>query len=351
MVFGIALLGAGTYPKQTYLAPLHSVDAKLVAVYSRSRRSAADTAEEAKKLSGFVSSNFDLYHDEESGPGLDDLLKRDDVHAVVISLPTLVQPGLALKALAAGKHVVMEKPIAKDVQASQALIAEHDAKYKSKGLILSIMEQYRFDEGHDNARQIVTDGTIGDLTAVHARVWNKVSPGNKYYETEWRKKPEYQGGFLLDGGVHFVSLIRHIAADEIVETVSFAKQTLDHLPPLDTVQAALKLKSGALGTLSISFASAKRDFSYVFIGSKGSLVLTRDPNGTKLIVEDDAGNAVSEEIVSNSSTYKNLFAAFLDDIQAGKSDERGSPQQALADVAVVESICSGGGSVKYYPGI
>lgn len=98
----------------------------------------------------------------------------------------------------------MEKPIAKDVKASQALIAEFETKYKSKGLILSIMEQYRFDEGHDKARQIVTDGTIGDLTEVHARVWNKVSPGNKYYETEWRKKPGYQGGFLLDGGVHFV---------------------------------------------------------------------------------------------------------------------------------------------------
>lgn len=147
------------------------------------------------------------------------------------------------------------------------------------------------------------------------------------------------------------ALIRHIAADEIVETVSFAKQTLDHLPPLDTVQAALKLKSGALGTLSISFASAKRDFSYIFIGTKGSLVLTRESDGTKLVVEDDSGNAVSEEIVSNSSTYKNLFAAFLNDIQTGKPDERGSAQQALADVAVVESICSGGESVKYYPGI
>lgn len=98
----------------------------------------------------------------------------------------------------------MEKPIAKDVQDSQALIAEHEAKYRPKGLILSIMEQFRFDEGHDKARQVVAGGTIGDLTTVHARIWQKVSPGNKWYETGWRKKPEYQGGFLLDGGVHFV---------------------------------------------------------------------------------------------------------------------------------------------------
>lgn len=89
-----------------YLEPLHSLGARLVAVYSRSRRSAADTVEEAKKLAGFVSPNVDLYHDEGSGPGLDNLLEREDVHAVVISLPTLVQPAVALKALAAGKHVV-----------------------------------------------------------------------------------------------------------------------------------------------------------------------------------------------------------------------------------------------------
>lgn len=89
-----------------YLEPLHSLGANLVAVYSRSRRSAADTAEEAKKLSDFVSPELELYHDEGSGLGLDDLLQREDIHAVVVSLPTLVQPAVALKALAAGKHVV-----------------------------------------------------------------------------------------------------------------------------------------------------------------------------------------------------------------------------------------------------
>lgn len=90
-----------------YLEPLHILGAKLVAVYSRSRRSAADTAEEAKKFSDFVLPTLELYDDDE-GPssGLDGLLQREDVHAVVISLPTLVQPAVALKALAAGKHVV-----------------------------------------------------------------------------------------------------------------------------------------------------------------------------------------------------------------------------------------------------
>jgi predicted dehydrogenase len=167
----------------------------LVAVYSRSSRTATECVEEAKKLSGLVSPTIGIYSDDHPDHSIDVLLKRDDVNAVIISLPTLVQPALALKALASGKHVLMEKPLAKDVEASEALIAEYEAKYKPKGLVLSVAEQFRYDAGHEKARQIINSGTIGKLTAVHARIWQCIVPGNKWYETEWRKKPQYQGGF------------------------------------------------------------------------------------------------------------------------------------------------------------
>jgi predicted dehydrogenase len=331
-----------------YLPPLHANQASLVAVYSRSQKSATETVEEAKKLPGLVSPDIGIYSDEQPGQGVDELFKREDVKCVVISLPTLIQPAIVLKALAAGKHVLMEKPVAKDIQAAEELIAEYEAKYKSKGLILSVAEQFRYDAGHEKARQIVASGSIGKLAAVHARIWQLVVPGNPWYETEWRKKPQYQGGFLLDGGVHFVAFIRHVASDEIVETASFAKQTLEYLPPLDTVQAALKFKSGATGTLSMSFASAKGEYSYIFIGSEGSLTATGEGGGIKLVVQDEKGKVVSDEIVKSPETYKDLFSAFFDATETGKGDARGSPKQALTDVAVVESICSGGGEVKIY---
>ena len=301
---------------------------------------------EAKKLSGLTSEAIGAYSDDQTGHGLDELLERSDVKAVVVSLPTLIQPAVALKGLAAGKHVLMEKPLAKDIEACEELIAEYEAKYKPKGLILSVAEQFRFDAGHDKAREVVASGGIGELTAAHARVWQMVVPGNKFYETEWRKKPEYQGGFLLDGGVHFVAFIRHVTGQEIVQTASFSRQTLDHLPPLDTVQAAVRFQSGALGTISMSFASAKDEYSYVFIGTKGSLTTTGEGGGIRLVVHDASGKMVSDEIVSGSETYKELFKSFLGSIETGNVDPRGAPQQALADVAVVESICSGGGAVK-----
>ena len=329
-----------------YLPSLHAISANLIAVYSRSLKTATECVEEAKRFPGLVSSTTGIYNDEQPGHGIDMLLKRDDVEAVIISLPTLVQPGLALKALAAGKHVLMEKPMAKDVEASEALIAEYEAMYKPKGLILSVAEQFRYDAGHEKARQIVASGVIGNLVSVHARIWQRIVPGNKWYETEWRKKPQYQGGFLLDGGVHFVAFIRYVSSDEIVETASFAKQTLEYLPPLDTVQAALKFRSGALGTLSMSFASAKDEYSYIFIGSEGSLTATGEGGGTKLVVEDASGKVVSEELVKSTDTYKTLFSAFINAIETGNCDARGSPSQAMSDIAVVESICKGGSKIK-----
>ena len=331
-----------------YLPSLHANQVSLVAVYSRSLKAATETVEEAKKLPGLVPPAIGIYNDEQSDNGLDELFKRGDVKCVVISLPTLVQPSIALRALAAGKHVLMEKPLAKDIQTSEELIAEYEAKYKSKGLILSVAEQFRYDAGHEKVRQIVASGSIGKLAAVHARIWQLVVPGNEWYETEWRKKPQYQGGFLLDGGVHFVAFIRYGAADEIVETAAFAKQTLEYLPPLDTVQAALKFESGATGTLSMSFSSAKDEYSYIFIGSEGSLTVTRGGGGTKLVVQDAKGKVLSDEIAKSPDTYKELFSAFFDAVETGKCDARGSPAQALADIAVVESICNGGGKIKRY---
>jgi predicted dehydrogenase len=241
----------------------------------------------------------------------------------------------------------MEKPIAKDVHDAAALVEEHETQFAAQRLILAVAEQFRYDPGHERARQVIADGAIGDLTAVHGRIWQNVQPGNKFYESEWRKKPAYQGGFLLDGGVHFVSLIRYVSGLEIQETASFSKQTFDHLPPVDTVHGALRFSSGALGTLSMTFASAKNEYRYDFIGTKGSVTLTGEDGGTRIVVENAKGQVVSDENVKGNATIEEL-SAFFAAIGSGngKVDDRGSPRQALADVAVVESLLTGGGLVR-----
>ncbi|OZJ02365.1 hypothetical protein BZG36_04480, partial [Bifiguratus adelaidae] len=334
----IAILGAGLFAKEAHLPALYENHAKVVAVYSRSSKSANELVKEAEKLDAAAAKGMEVYSDDTAGHGLDDLLKRKDIAGVVVALPILVQPDVVRKCLAAGKHVLCEKPIAKDVESAVSLIKEYEAKYQSKNLIFSIAEQFRYDLCYEKARQVIAKGDIGKVASVHARVWGNIQPGqNKWYETEWRKIPEYQGGFILDGGVHFIALIRHVSGQEIIETNSFAMQTYDHLPPVDTVNAALRFSGGALGSLSLSFASVKGNFEFIFVGTSGSLTISGADGGNRLVVEDAEGKVKSDEIIAGKGVFEEV-RAFIEAVKTGKADEKAGPRQALADLAVIETV-------------
>jgi predicted dehydrogenase len=200
-------------------------------------------------------------------------------------------------------------------------------------------------EGVELARKwIVDEKAVGQLNHFHLKIWRNIKAGGKYYETEWRKSPQYQGGFILDGGIHHVALLRYVSGQEIIETRGFARQVAPHMPPLDTVNTGILL-GGATGTFSMSFASTKSATEYIFIGTKGSLSITGSPLETMLKLEDVAGNRIRDETVKNQAVEQEI-KAFLDAVEAANSESRAGSEEALNDLAVIESLCSGGGKVS-----
>jgi predicted dehydrogenase len=318
----------------------------IVAVYSRSTKS-AESLVEVIRTSGGSASGIDVYSDEKGG-GLPALLERSDFEAVIIALPILVQPDVVRQCLAAGKHVLCEKPIAKDVSDGLKLVEDYEKTYAPRNLVFSIAENFRCDNANVRAREIVASGEIGDLTHAHGRSWFSVLPGVKWYETEWRKNPEYQGGFLLDAGVHFIALMRTVAGQEIVETKSLASQHWPHLPPTDTIDAALRFSDGATGSISLSCASVKSVFEFIFIGTKGTLTITRadTPDTSKIRVENAESKTEREETVEGKGIYEEI-KAFVRAAETNTPDKSLSPREALRDVAVIESLCTGGGVIRH----
>lgn len=161
-----------------YVPALNKNDkTSVVAIYSRSESSAA-------KLAAQVEGSVDIYYESpaESGKGLDDLLKRSDVEAVIAALPITVQPEAVKKALAAGKHVLSEKPIAKDVEAAQDLIRFHE-KTAAKSIWL-VAENFRFLDALTYARDQVSD-IGGDVVGFHVNVFTYVDENDKFYQTPW----------------------------------------------------------------------------------------------------------------------------------------------------------------------
>jgi predicted dehydrogenase len=115
---------------------------------------------------------------------------------VIVVLPISIQPTIILKALAAGKHVISEKPVAPTVESGVALIQNYETNYKPKGLIWRVAENFEAEPGLRAAAKAIADQKIGKVLFWNLQVLNNVDKDNMWYKTPWRTVPDYQGGFL-----------------------------------------------------------------------------------------------------------------------------------------------------------
>ncbi|KAI4688928.1 uncharacterized protein J4E84_004861 [Alternaria hordeiaustralica] len=331
MSIGIAIIGSGIFAKEEHLPAIQDTPSlSLKAVYSRSLKSAKALSE---KLS-----DVELYSDDQDGKKFEDLLKRDDVKGVVIALPILAQPDYIKKALAAGKHVFAEKPIAKDLATARELLSwTQDSSNTSA--VYTVAENFRFIDSYVWGSEQVA--SLGRILTFRVRVAAMVSAGSKYYETEWRKKPDHQGGFVLDGGVHFVAATRLLlqgGGRKIKKVSAFTAQLQEHLPPVDTLNATMQLDNDASGTLSICFGTTDTGSEYLVACEKGSVHVARG----KVTITRDGKDPETKEFPDEGNGVKQEIKAWAKSLEQGKRNEMQSPEEALKDLEILESCLKSG---------
>ena len=170
------------------IAALGDQQVLLRAVYSRSSASAKHLADEALKALKLDSPPH-VYSDD-SADNLDTLLARKDIAAVIVVLPITKQPEIVLKALEAGKHVLSEKPVAKDVKTGIDLIDEYEKTYKPKGLVWRVAENFEAEPGYQRAAQVIRQGQIGDVRFFRLSAVGFTGKDSKWYKTPWRTIPD-----------------------------------------------------------------------------------------------------------------------------------------------------------------
>ena len=148
----------------------------LKAVYSRTQKSAEKLAQHSANVDAYFGSPSTL------GCSLDDLLNRQDIGAVIIACPILVQPKLVKKAIRAGKHVLSEKPIAEDVATAVELLKWY--KDSRREGMWSVGENFRFFGpiafGAEQLRRLG-----GNVTTFSVRLYAFIDDDDPAYKTAW----------------------------------------------------------------------------------------------------------------------------------------------------------------------
>ncbi|MGI5177716.1 Gfo/Idh/MocA family protein [Dactylosporangium sp. CA-152071] len=266
MRFG--LLGTGHWAAKTQAVALAAhPDATLAGVWGRSPSKAAALAEP------FGAKAYD---------DVDALL--DDVDAVAVALPPEIQASLAARAARAGKHLLLDKPLALTVESAAAVVEAADAT----GVASVVFFTNRFIPAVDAFLR--DNAALGGWYAAHATMYASIfQPGNPYAGSTWRK----EHGGLWDLGPHALSVILPLLGP--VVDLSAADG------PHDTVHLLLRHDSGAASTLSLTLDAAPdaTSFGFSYFGEHGALTLPAWGTDTPV---DAFGHAVTALIAAAAGT-------------------------------------------------
>lgn len=195
----------------------------------------------------------------------EDLLKQEDIEIVSICAPNYLHEQIAVAAAEHGKHMVVEKPLAKNVEQGKSIV---DAANKAK-VKLMYAENFQYAPSFVKAMEIVDQGGMGDIFMTTGREAHSGPHSRWFYDLNLAG-----GGALIDLGIHDIQLMRMFTKSEPTEVSAITLKTQSDLTVEDNGVAAIKFKSGALGTLEESWTTkGGYDIRIELYGKQGDIVI------------------------------------------------------------------------------
>lgn len=290
---------------------------------------------------------------------LEAMLASGNVDALDISATLHVHHTAALAGIRAGKHCLVQKPLAISVAAGRAMVEAA----QQRGVSLGVMENLRYAPRVRVARWLIDQGYLGSLQmiarwSIGTQEW---SPDRVVAETPWRHQRLLGGGgATLDIGVHLLHELRYLAGP--IDTISGVTRIFEPTRVLspsgeqvacdvdDAFFATAALASGAVGQLTFTWAGHGPPTSLpdglVIYGSRGSLQgdrLTLDDGSSYLAAElfHARADAQTREAFFPHGLEDAFALAFLDFLNAiaADRDPEASGKEGLIDLAAAYAIC------------
>lgn len=300
---------------------------------------AAGWAETPAEIVGFTAEtqqeagNIARQYETEIYPSLEEMLPEVDV--VDICSPTHLHYDMAMKAAAAGKHIICEKPLARTTAQAQKIVAA----CQKAGVQLLVAHVVRFFPEYALARAAVVQGQIGKpgVIRLHRGSYRPKKPAGNWFLDEVKS-----GGILMDLMIHDYDYARWIAGD--VESVSARRVTQRHPEaPVDYGLVILTHRSGALSHIAGAWAYPPPTFRthLEIAGDRGLIEFDSDSTAPiqNLILKTGGSDAPDVGLPSSpvtESPYTTQLKEFYHAIADGKL-ARVSAADGLAAVQIAEA--------------
>ncbi|MFC4077395.1 Gfo/Idh/MocA family protein [Salinithrix halophila] len=200
---------------------------------------------------------------------LGEMVKQADVDVINICTPSGLHPALAIQAAEAGKHVVVEKPMALTLKDADLMIRA----CKENGVFLSVVHPNRFRPAMEELRKRVETEAFGTLSHANATVrWNR---NQEYYDqAPWRGTKAMDGGVLMNQAIHNLDLMLWMMG-EVEEVSSYHATRVRDIETEDTSVSILRFKNGALGVIEAAVTLYPRNLeeSLSLFGEKGTAIV------------------------------------------------------------------------------
>lgn len=203
-----------------------------------------------------------------------ELLAQKEVQAVSICTSNYLHAPITIAAAEAGKHILVEKPMATSLKEADAMI---QAAARNK-VFLMVAHNQRLAPMHQIAKKIIDSGMMGRVYSVRTS-FGHAGPENWSPTGKWFfKKTEAFAGAMADLGVHKADLMRWLLGKEVVEVGAFVTRLEKQGDVDDNAVCILKFADGAIGTLTASWTfKPQEDNSTIIYCEKGTLKLAAEP--------------------------------------------------------------------------
>lgn len=180
------------------------------------------------------------------------MLERDDLDAVYISIPVFAHGEPELDVIERGLPFLVEKPVARDLETALRV----QEAVEKKNLLTCVGYQLRYLGSTDAAKEILADETVG---MVVGKYWSGSGRGNP---GAWIRQMAKSGGQLVEQATHTIDMMRYLVGEVTEVYCAQASRILTEIDCPDMNAVVLKFANGAIGSLSATWAYDNRDWSH-----------------------------------------------------------------------------------------